>query len=226
VTVDQAFDQAAAYYDDWVRKALPNYDELFVAATELIPFSADEAVDVLDLGAGTGLFSWHVLQKLPGARFVLVDLATRLLAIAQSRFRDNADQFQFVEGDYQHLDFSRQFDLAISSISVHHLDDSEKQTLFGRIHNALRSGGLFINVDQVKAPTTKLQELYWSNWLKGVRERGGSEEEIRSSIRRRKEFDNDALLVDQLRWLENAGFADVDCIYKNWFVGVFCAFRP
>jgi tRNA (cmo5U34)-methyltransferase len=225
VTVDQAFDQAAAYYDGWVRKALPNYDELFLAATELIPFSTDASVDVLDLGAGTGLFSWWILRKLPRARFLLVDLAPRLMSIAQSRFKDNADQFQFVEGDYRHLDYSRQFDLVISSISVHHLDDDEKQTLFGKIHGALRSGGLFINVDQIKAPTTKLQELYWSNWLKSVRKRGGTEEEIRNSIRRRKQFDRDAPLVDQLRWLENAGFDDVDCIYKTWFIGVFCAHK-
>ena len=226
MTIDQAFDQTAAYYDRWVRKALPNYDELFATATELIPFSPEEPIDVLDLGAGTGLFSWHVLGKLPKARFVLVDLAPKLLTIARSRFRDKTGQFQFVEADYRHLEYTRQFDLVISSISIHHVEDREKLSLFDAIYGALRTDGLFLNVDQIKAPTTRLQALYWSNWLKVVRRRGASEDEIQNSIQRRKTYDRDALLVDQLRWLENAGFADVDCVYKNWFVGVFCAFKP
>lgn len=226
MTVDQAFDESAAYYDAWVRKAIPNYDELFAVAVDLIPFSASESVDVLDLGAGTGLFSWHVLKKLPIAQFVLVDLATRLLRIARSRFREYPDQFQFVKRDYRYLAYAQQFDLVISSISIHHLDDGEKQELFGNIFSTLRPRGMFINVDQIKGPSPHMQELYWSNWLKAVQQMGATEDEIRNSVQRRKKFDRDALLVDQLQWLASAGFVDVDCVYKNWFVGVFVAAKP
>jgi hypothetical protein len=31
------------------------------------------------------------------------------------------------------------------------------------------------------------------------------------------------MTVDQLRWLAEAGFVNVDCVYKYFFVGVFLA---
>ena len=59
-TIAQAFDASVDYYDDWMRVALPSYDGIFAAALEQIPFEKDASIRVLDLGAGTGLFSWHV----------------------------------------------------------------------------------------------------------------------------------------------------------------------
>ena len=54
-----------------------------------------------------------------------------------------------------------------------------------------------------------------------MRRAGAPEARIAESIERRQTYDRDALLADQLRWLQEAGFVDVDCVYKNYFVGVF-----
>lgn len=223
MAVGRAFDESVAYYDDWVRQALPDYDQVFSVATGLIPFATQDKIAVLDLGAGTGLFSQHVVEKYPLAQFVLYDMAARMLEVAQTRFQHLPDQFQFVVKDYRDLQSVGCFDLAISSLSIHHLPDEEKRSLFGQVHAALRDGGVFVNVDQVKGPTLRLQELYWANWLDMVRRKGAAEQRIRESIQRRKAYDQDALLVDQLKWLGEAGFVDVDCVYKNYFIGVFVA---
>jgi len=221
VTIGDAFDDSVAYYDAWIKIALPDYDAIFAVAGDLLPFALDQRIDVLDLGAGTGLFSQHILEKYPRARFTLIDVAEEMLAVGRRRFKDNIEQFQFVVDDYRRMNFTAEFDLAVSSLSIHHLKDAEKQNLFYHIHNALREGGVFINVDQVRGPTANLQELYWSDWLAKVRARGADEDQIRESIARREAYDQDALLIDQLNWLADAGFTDVDCVYKNYFVGVF-----
>jgi tRNA (cmo5U34)-methyltransferase len=52
---------------------------------------------------------------------------------------------------------------------------------------------------------------------------GASDEHIRESIDRRKTYDQDALLADQIQWLKEAEFVNVDCVYKNYFMGVFFA---
>ena len=85
MTIDQAFDKTVAYYDDWMRKALPGYGDLFAVATEVMPFERDAPIRVLDLGAGTGLFSQHVLQRYPNATFVLYDVAAKMLDEQQIR---------------------------------------------------------------------------------------------------------------------------------------------
>ena len=86
MTIDAAFNASVAYYDEWMIKALPNYADIFGSALALLPFEPQAALDVLDLGAGTGLFSKHVLGKYPHANFVLVDLAEKMLGVARQRF--------------------------------------------------------------------------------------------------------------------------------------------
>jgi tRNA (cmo5U34)-methyltransferase len=223
--IGDAFDASVDYYDQWIRIALPGYDELFGTATSLIPFESDRAIDVLDLGAGTGLFAQHVFAAFPHARFMLVDLAPKLLEVASKRFADRPGQFSYVTADYRDLEAPPQYDVVVSSLSIHHLEHSEKADLFRHIHGLLRDGGVFINVDQVRAESRPMEALYRSRWLEHVRRLGGTEEQIADSLKRRETYDRDAFLGNQLRWLREAGFEPADCVYKNWFVGVFFAQR-
>lgn len=225
MTIEAAFNDSIEYYDDWMEKALPNYADLFGTAIELLPFEPDAAIDVLDLGAGTGLFSKHVLGKYPNAKFILYDLAEKMLGVARKRFEKNARQFRYTVGDYRKIHGEQEYDLIISSLSIHHLEDEEKRELFGRIYALLRVGGIFLNVDQIRGETDYLRELYWNHWLTQVRRAGFSEERIQESIGRRIPYDRDALLADQLHWLKDSGFGNVDCVYKNFFVGVFLAVK-
>ena len=223
MAIERAFNRTSEYYDAWMKQALPRYEELFSTAVELMAFSPESELRVLDLGAGTGLFSERVLQKFPGASFVLYDVAEELLELGRRRFSQHAERFEFVLDDYLNMRASDAFDLVISSLSIHHLEHARKRDLFARIHRALTPEGIFINVDQIRAETQPLAELYWSDWLEKVRRSGAEEERIQESIQRRRQYDRDASLVEQLEWLKSAGFADVDCVYKSYFVGVFLA---
>jgi len=223
MAIDDAFNKSVDYYDTWVQKALPCYDELFSIAIESIPFSLTKKLNVLDLGAGTGLFSWHVFQSYKNSDFTLMDVADKMLDVSKERFANSEKQFSYITSDYRKALPKLQFDLIISSLSIHHLDDNEKQDLFKEIFSILKPGGAFINVDQIKAPSEHFQELYWSKWLAKVRQTDASEDQIRESIIRREEFDKDSTLIDQLKWLKMAGFKKVDCLYKHYFVGVFFA---
>jgi tRNA (cmo5U34)-methyltransferase len=190
-----------------------------------MPFERAAPIRVLDLGAGTGLFSQHVLQEYPNATFVLTDVAAKMLGVAEQRFADHAGRFEFVVEDYRNLQTSADFDLIISSLSIHHLSDEEKRRLSQQVYTALREGGAFVNVDQIKGETAYLQNLYWELWLRHVQASDAPEEQIRQSIERRTTYDQDALLADQLCWLREAGFVNVDCVYRHTFVGVFLAMK-
>ncbi len=222
--IGEAFDAAVDYYDDWMRKALPGFDDQFATAVDLVPYPRNSAIDVLDLGAGTGLFSRHVLDAFPNARFTLVDLGVRMLDVARARFAgDSSERFSFEVADYRTFEPGKDFDLVISSLSIHHLEQPEKLALFRRIHRFLMPGGAFVNIDQVRGETEALRTLYWDHWLNGVRQRGASERQIAEGIERRTTYDRDASLAEQLEWLREAGFVDVDAVYKNWFIAVFYA---
>jgi tRNA (cmo5U34)-methyltransferase len=225
MTIDQAFNSSINYYDDWMRKALPNYEDIFKTALELIHFAPAMPMDVLDLGAGTGLFSKHVFEKYPNARFLLYDLADQMIEVAKDRFRSDPKQFEFHIGDYRTLRIEHEYDLVISSLSIHHLADKDKRKLFRSVFDILRKPGIFINIDQIRGETAFLRDLYWNHWLSQVQRAESSEDRIQESISRRTKYDRDSLLKDQLQWLTEAGFMNVDCIYKNFFVGVFFAMK-
>ena len=207
MTIEQVFDNSTATYDSWMKRALPCYDQVFGIATQVMPFDRDAPINVLDLGAGTGLFSEHVLKVFPNATFVLWDLAKKMLGVARERFQEHGERFQFVIEDYRNLRAIDDFDLIISSLSIHHLTDEEKRELCQRVYAPLKVGGAFVNVDQIRGETAYLQDLYWDMWLHHVRASGAPEEQIQESIERRTTYDQDALLADQLQWLREAGFA-------------------
>ncbi len=221
MSIDQAFDSTVEYYDEWMRIALPNYTELFAVSVDLIPFDPEKPIDVLDLGAGTGLFSMHVSQKFPRASFVLLDLAAGMLDVARARFANEGDRFRFIVGDYRQLEETGRYHLVISSLSIHHLLDEEKRALFKRIYAALKRGGVFMNIDQIKGPTPDMREFYWKTWLARVRRSGAAEDRIQGAVERRTRYDRDALMTDQAAWMREAGFVKADCVFKSFFVGVF-----
>lgn len=223
--IEQAFNQSAATYDVWVRKALPGFDDLFYTAQQVLPFPPNSAIHALDLGAGTGLFSARILEWYPNAHVTLIDLAEQMLAVARKRFAAYAGQVDYRIEDFSNLQEVQTCDLVVSSLAIHHLEHPAKQELFARIHQALKPGGIFLNLDQIQAPTPALRAHYKAVWLEGVKARGGSEEEIAISIQRRTTYDRDASLTDQIDWLRQAGFDEVDVLYKHHFIGLFYARR-
>lgn len=225
MSIEKAFNNSIEYYDDWMKKALPDYVTIFRTAQNLVHFSRKKPIDVLDLGAGTGLFSKIIFEKYLHANFILYDLAAQMLEVAEDRFRKNRDQFEFITDDYRHIEGVEKFDLVISSLSIHHLTHEDKRELFRKIHKILRNQGLFINIDQIHGGTNYLRKLYWDQWLDHVHKAGAPEKQIRDSIDRRKKYDKDATMEEQLRWLKEAGFGKVDCVYKNYFIGIFLGQR-
>ena len=131
-TASEAFDRAA-----------PGYDEVFRVAGELVPFDARDTFLVADLGAGTGLFSDQLAQRFPKARFELIDGSEEMLAKARARFGASDPRFRFERIDFQDWTESARFDVAVSSLAIHHLEHDEKQAFFRRIYAALKPGGVF-----------------------------------------------------------------------------------
>lgn len=212
--VRDLFDRCATSYDQDRPKLVPAFDDLYGTALRVIPFPHDAAISVLDLGAGTGLFSAMVAQAFPAATLHLTDIAESMLEQAKSRF---ADEPRVTFALLEHTDLSAEddYDLVLSALSIHHLHDAGKQALFHRVYRALRPGGMFINLDQALGPTAEAERLYERTWLADVRANGVSETALAQAQTRMLE-DRNALLSDQLAWLAASGFSDVDCWYKRF----------
>jgi tRNA (cmo5U34)-methyltransferase len=144
-----------------------------------------------------------------------------MLARARDRFAAAADRVRFVVSDYSEVPIDGCYDAIVSGLSIHHLADGDKRALFGRIHVALNQGGIFVNAEQVMGPTPEAESRNRATWLRQVRERGLTEDDLAAALERMK-HDRMTPLEVQLRWLIEAGFRDVDCVYKSWMFAVYC----
>ncbi|MBC1219897.1 class I SAM-dependent methyltransferase [Nostoc sp. UCD121] len=225
MNIQEAFNAAAGDYDSLRRILIPCFDDFYKTAVEIIPNDSTAPIKVLDLGAGTGLYSGMVQSVFPNAEFTLLDLAPEMLEKAKLRFSKMGKSPKILIGDYIETDLGDSYDLIISALSIHHLSDFDKELLYQRIYDVLNPGGIFVNADQVLGKTPDLEELYRQHWLDSIHAKGISEEDFKAA-QKRMEYDRMATLEIQLHWLEAAGFQNVDCWYKNFSFAVFGGYRP
>lgn len=225
MNIQEAFNKSAADYDQLRRILIPCFDDFYKTAVEIIPNNRLASLKILDLGAGTGLYSSMVQSIFPNAEFTLLDLAFEMLEKAQFRFSKMGKFPRILIGNYVEVDLDDSYDLVISALSIHHLPDCDKQSLYQKIYNILNPGGMFVNADQVLGKTTDLEKLYRQHWLNSVLALGISHEDLKAA-QKRMEYDCMTPLDVQLSWLEGAGFQNVDCWYKNFSFTVFGGYRP
>ena len=225
VSVGALFDEAAEGYDRARRQLVPPFDDFYGTAVESIPHERDAAIRVLDLGAGTGPLSALVARAFPRARITLVDASPEMLGVARRRFADEPERVEMRIMDYAREPLPGEYEVAVSALSIYHLDGTGKRELFRKVYGALCDGGVSVNADQVLGSTPEIEARYRETWLRQVRERGVGEEDLAAALVRMWE-DKPSTLEEQKAWLEEAGFRQVDCPYRNYSFAVYGGCKP
>ncbi|QMV18281.1 methyltransferase domain-containing protein [Granulicella sp. 5B5] len=219
------FDATAATYDRDRMKLIPGHEAFYAATLELIP---QDAKLIIDLGAGSGLFSAMLHAAFPNAHLHLIDFSEPMLALARQRLGPSegpAPRLTYTLADYTTTTLPANCDAIVSALSIHHLDDDIKQAILPRILTALHPGGVFINADHIAGPTPELEHEYQQRWLATIRANGATDQQISDSLYRQQE-DRRTPVDAQLTWLRAAGFAQVDCWYKASSFAVLTGTRP
>ena len=149
LSTEHAFSSTAALYDLNRTRLIPGFEGLYRWAVDLVPANATQ---ILDLGAGTGLLTALVKVRFPDVSFHLIDLSAAMLDKAKKRFAGDP-QVTFEVGDYSVCTLQGRYHAVVSALSIHHLNDGAKRTLFETIRNVLLPGGVFVNAEQVLGPT-------------------------------------------------------------------------
>ncbi|MBO7718651.1 MAG: class I SAM-dependent methyltransferase [Methanosphaera sp.] len=210
--VKTAFNNAADNYDTNRKEIIPHMDVYYQTAVELTKKFNNPSI--LDLGAGTGILTELLHQSHPQSRITLVDMSANMLDKAKNKF-NNIDNFTYIEDNYLTMDFKDNYDIIISSLSIHHLNDKEKYTLYRKIYQHLNNQGVFINADEVIAPTDTLEKLYVEKETTHLLKQDLTNDE-KEEILYRRTLDTPSTLKDNLTWLDDIGYENVDVIYKYY----------
>ena len=219
--VKEQFNTLSSEYDSRRRLLIPCFDVFYNSGISMLAYEG-EAPRVLDVGTGTGILSAALLARYPKARLTLIDFAENMLELAKEKFADRAD-VSYILDDYFTYDFEDDsFDIIISALSIHHLDEIDKQKFYTKLYSKLGKNGEFLNADIVSSETSEINEKYDALWTDFVVGNIG-EGEYLERFKKSKDVDKPSTITDQLKWLREAGFSKTDCVFKYYNLAVLYA---
>ena len=193
-------------YDRDIVNSIPFHKELHTHIASFIEnnFDLTRALEVLDLGTGTGITAKLVRDLLPLAHIDVVDFSEQMMSGAKKKLGDK--NVGYIFGDYAHIDFQKKYDVVVSVIGIHHQNADGKRKLFNKIYSLLKSGGIFIFGDLVtyrdKYDAARNNALHYHHLV----ERAFDETALTEWAHHHMFLNDLAPVEDQIDWLSAAGF--------------------
>jgi trans-aconitate methyltransferase len=219
---------ASQTFIDYGRYFVPEREQQLATFCDLIP-PRDTPFNIVELCCGAGLLAGALLERFPQSTVYGYDGSPEMLGHARASLAHYGARFQTMRFDLAERAWRRPafpVHAVVSSLAIHHLDGAQKLELFRDVHGMLEDGGAFAVADVVETAGARATETAARAWDEAVRKRSlafdGNLDAFAAFEREKwnmyRHFDPDDIdkpsrLLDQLRWLEQAGFLDVDAYW-------------
>lgn len=211
--VEKFYDQLSSKYSELIIKCVPRYPELIYNMFQYIPekFSPKR---ILDLGCGTGNLTDQMFKKYPEAEIDALDISEEILNESRRRF-NHTPNIRYIQADFKSLHLPPgSYDLVMSSIAIHHIEDTEKIKLYKEVFQALSNGGIFIFADQTRGITDEIYKKNISCWKEEAMKLGSTLENWDMWMAHQDAHDFHTPVNWHFQELEKAGFRETDLIWK------------
>jgi SAM-dependent methyltransferase len=232
---------------------MPDREDRFRILLDVVEVVCGPKPRVLDLACGTGSITRRLLDRLPDATSVALDLDPALLRIASGTFADDSrvSVARANLGSSTWRDVAGTgFDAVLTATALHWLPESRLADLYAEVAAVIRPGGVFCNADHMPDPGlssltermgerdgSRRAELYadgevlsWPAWWDAAR----GEQHLADAVAER-----DAIFGDpgsrhsesllpysrHLEFLRTAGFGEVGLVWRGMADAAFAAIR-
>ncbi len=206
------FNSHAAHYEAARNRLIPPFEDFYGTAVDSIRLAGPDVRRVIDLGGGTGMLAAMVREAFPDAGVTLFDGASLMIEKAKEMYGD--ERITYVEGDlYADLP-AGPWDAVVSALAIHHLTDDGKKHVFEASFESLRPGGIFVNAEHILGPTAAMDREY-RHWHEKCARHNGINDLEWQQAEDRMLADHLSPLAVQLEWMAEAGFGDVNVLFKD-----------
>jgi cyclopropane fatty-acyl-phospholipid synthase-like methyltransferase len=101
------------------------------------------AMEIMDLGAGTGLLSYFIAPHV--SKIIAVDNSPSMLEEFKNKASEFESETEILAADISTDDLGRTFDGIISSMTIHHVEDTK--ALFSKLYALLNDNGFIAIAD-------------------------------------------------------------------------------
>jgi tRNA (cmo5U34)-methyltransferase len=211
---------------------VPGRVEQIRSLLHLIPAQVDEVFTVVELAAGGGVLARAILEKFPFCSYVALDGSAVMRQHLSETLASFSDRLEVRPFELAGQEWSNALPVplrcVLSSLAVHHLSDEGKRQLFRNMYARLEPGGALLLADIVRPATPHIAELYARQYDEIVRSQSlATYGDLRGYEQFQElkwnyfiydyadpdSYDQPSLLSDQLLWLREAGFGQVDCFW-------------
>jgi tRNA (cmo5U34)-methyltransferase len=213
-----------AYVDRWIgarRESDADRRSQMRRVAAAIAVERDTPIRVLDIGVGYGALTEELLRVFPSARVLGVDFSEPMLEHAARNLARFGDQVTFARADLQNSDWAvgldGPFDAVVSSQAIHNVRHPERvRQIYAEVATIVAPGGCFMNLDIFSPPGDRAGATYAAAAAgpevapPGVTKRAAPPLPLR----------------EQLAWLDEAGFVEVDVLFKDLRQGMIVGYRP
>ena len=227
--------QSDAYVADWIARDITRDGlrrPLLRRAVRLLPFASDARIRILDVGAGYGALTHEALEQFPQAEIVYHDFSDPMLAAARTRLAWAGDRVTYVAGDLHAPSWTAalpgSFDAIVSAIALHNVRDPQRiQEIYREIGGLVRPGGAFVQYELVFPQGRLIRAAYEQDRSEGRRNVAADKDQQAdpTAPQARRATAAPAGLSTQLHWLEESGFDEVDCFWKDGVTAIFGGFK-
>jgi tRNA (cmo5U34)-methyltransferase len=231
-------EQDSSEFRRLARIAVPRRQEMMASLVSVAPFSPQDPIRIVEIGAGDGLLADVLLECFPRATVLALDGSESMRNAAIARTAHAADRIRvrpFALDSLDWWDLIHGADLVVSSLCLHHLNDAKKQYLYKAIAERVTERGALLIADLVAPGHESARRLAAESWDLSARAQAAAAgapalfarflESRWNHYRFPDPADRPAALFHHLVWLKHAGFAAVDCFWLHAGHAVYGAFK-
>ena len=143
------------------------------------------------------------------------DISKDILKESQKRF-ESKPNIRYIQADFRKMHLPPgSYDLVLSSIAIHHVNDADKLNLYKEVFLSLCPHGLFIFADQTRGITDEIYQKHILRWKEEAFKLGSTQENWDMWMAHQDAHDFHTPVSWHLKELELTGFKKVDIIWKN-----------
>ena len=209
-------------YENLMERLVPQYKKQHEIIYELLPDNSDKRLRVLDLGCGNGVLSQLVLKKLPNAYVVGFDMTPKMMEAYEENLSQYRGRYELMLGDYRFDSIGSNYDIILAGLTLQHLTWGERKDFYKLIYSILNPDGSFILNDIIIDEDWDRRTSEYSSWMEFIAANG---EDPAFWLDKHMTKDYPLTLEDHFKWLEQAGFAKMDCYWRFYNFAITMAIK-
>jgi SAM-dependent methyltransferase len=162
---------SADYVANWSKGQDPkeaNRHHAFSLLADTIPYDKQQALTILDLGAGYGALTKFLLKRFSNATAICHDGSEEMAKLGRERMQNLKGRFTYVIADFSRRGWSKlmpgPFEAVVSSIAIHNVGSPNIiRGIYQDVYTLVQPGGCFLNFDRHEPPIEDQMK-----WLRGA----------------------------------------------------------